>query len=209
MMKKYDAIVVGAGVGGLAAANKLAKDGLHTLLLEKHNIPGGAVTTFRRGRFEFEAGPHYFSHYGTKETPQTMYKILEEFGLYDSRSIIVNGHVPVEQKKGESPIKCGGKLLVIDGGFSKAYQEKTGIAGYTLVSNSRGMRLVEHEMFESKEAAIIKESDIISESMILETAQHRVRVADTDIGKELRESIRNLEMLLQAYQDGTLIEKVK
>ncbi len=149
------------------------------------------------------------AYYALYDNADVVRKILEEFGLYDSRSIIVNGHVPVEQKKGESPIKCGGKLLVIDGGFSKAYQEKTGIAGYTLVSNSRGMRLVEHEMFESKEAAIIKESDIISESMILETAQHRVRVADTDIGTELRESIRNLEMLLQAYQDGTLIEKVK
>ena len=107
-MKKYDAIVVGAGVGGLAAANKLAKDGLHTLLLEKHNIPGGAVTTFRRGRFEFEAGPHYFSHYGTKETPQTMYKILEEFGLADQFEAVPMHKNVVLKRPGQEDIYLPG-----------------------------------------------------------------------------------------------------
>ena len=119
----------------------------------------------------------------------------------------MNGHVPVEAKKGESPIRCGGKLLIIDGGFSKAYQGKTGIAGYTLVCNSYGMRLVAHEPFESTEAAIKKESDIFSDSVIVETMKKRLRVADTDIGAEIRERIRALEGLLQAYRDGSLVEK--
>lgn len=134
-------------------------------------------------------------------------KILKEFGLDANKSHIVNGHVPVERKKGESPIKCGGKLLIIDGGFSKAYQDKTGIAGYTLVSNSYGMRLVAHEPFESAESAIRNESDIFSDSIIVETSRHRMNVADTDIGLELKESISQLEDLLQAYREGILIEK--
>ena len=134
-------------------------------------------------------------------------KILTEFGLDASEAHIVNGHVPVERMKGESPIKCNGKLLVIDGGFSKAYQAKTGIAGYTLVSNSYGMRLVSHEPFESAEAAIRNESDIFSDSIIVETSNHRINVAHTDIGAELKESISQLEDLLQAYREGILIEK--
>lgn len=115
--------------------------------------------------------------------------------------------MPVELKKGETPIKCDGKLLIIDGGFSKAYQSKTGIAGYTLVANSHGMRLVAHEPFESMEAAILHESDIFSDSTIVETAPNRIRVADTDIGTELKESIKQLEQLLQAYRDGIIVEK--
>jgi fructose-1,6-bisphosphatase-3 len=134
-------------------------------------------------------------------------KILEEFGLSAENSHIVNGHVPVELKNGESPIKCGGKLLVIDGGFSKAYQGKTGIAGYTLVANSYGMRLVAHEPFESAYSAIRNESDIFSDSIIVETAMRRQRVADTDIGEELRETIHQLEELLEAYREGIIVEK--
>lgn len=133
--------------------------------------------------------------------------IFEEFGLDPANSHIVNGHVPVERKKGESPIKCNGKLLVIDGGFSKAYQHKTGIAGYTLVVNSYGMRLVSHEPFESTETAIIKESDIFSDSIIVETANRRQCVGDTDIGLEIKESIHQLEELLEAYREGILVEK--
>lgn len=147
------------------------------------------------------------SYYRLLDNEDVINKILEEFGLDKTRSHIVNGHVPVELKKGESPIKCGGKLLIIDGGFSKAYQGKTGIAGYTLVANSHGMRLVAHEPFESAEAAILHESDIFSDSIILETSNTRIRVADTDIGAELKESIHQLEGLLQAYRDGILIEK--
>lgn len=134
-------------------------------------------------------------------------KILLEFGLDAEKSHIVNGHVPVERKKGESPIKCNGKLLVIDGGFSRAYQHKTGIAGYTLVVNSYGMRLVSHEPFESTDAAVRKESDIFSDSIIVETNYHRQCIADTDIGLEIKESIHQLEELLEVYREGILVEK--
>lgn len=147
------------------------------------------------------------SYYRLLDDEGTINRILMEFGLDIEHSHIVNGHVPVELKKGESPIKCGGKLLIIDGGFSKAYQGKTGIAGYTLVANSHGMRLVAHEPFESTEAAIRHESDIFSDSVILETSKTRISVADTDIGAELRESIYQLEELLQAYRNGIITEK--
>ena len=147
------------------------------------------------------------SYYSMFDNEQVLDSILEEFGLDTKKSHIINGHVPVELKKGESPVKCDGKLLIIDGGFSKAYQSKTGIAGYTLVANSHGMRLVAHEPFESTESAIIHESDIFSDSMVVETAPVRIRVSDTDIGTELKERIKQLELLLQAYRDGTIIEK--
>ena len=147
------------------------------------------------------------AYYRLLDSEMVVNRILQEFGLDESRSHIVNGHVPVERKKGETPIHCGGKLLVIDGGFSKAYQDKTGIAGYTLVVNSHGMRLVAHEPFESTESAILHESDIFSDSFILETTALRQKISDTEIGAELRETIHQLEELLQAYRDGILIEK--
>lgn len=147
------------------------------------------------------------AYYSMLDQEEILNRILTEFGLDIKKSHIINGHVPVELKKGETPIKCDGKLLIIDGGFSKAYQSKTGIAGYTLVANSHGMRLVAHEPFESTEAAIQQESDIFSDSTIVETAANRIRVADTDIGTELKESIKQLEQLLQAYRDGIIIEK--
>lgn len=100
-----------------------------------------------------------------------------------------------------------GKLLIIDGGFSKAYQGKTGIAGYTLVANSHGMNLVEHRPFVSAEDAIRNETDMVSDNILIETAKRRILVADTDIGRELKESIGHLEKLLNAYRDGILIEK--
>ncbi len=147
------------------------------------------------------------SYYRLMDDENVLNHILEEFGLNPSSSHIINGHVPVELKKGETPIKCNGKLLIIDGGFSKAYQGKTGIAGYTLVANSHGMSLVSHEPFESTEAAILNESDIFSDSIIVETATNRMRVADTDIGIELCASIKQLEELLEAYRDGIIVEK--
>lgn len=147
------------------------------------------------------------SYYRLYDNEEILNKILKEFGLPAEHSHIINGHVPVELKKGESPMKCGGKLLIIDGGFSKAYQEKTGIAGYTLIANSHGMRLVAHEPFESTEAAILRESDIFSDNYMVETSMFRKRVADTDIGTELKESIFQLEELLNAYREGVLPEK--
>ena len=147
------------------------------------------------------------AYYSLLDDETTINKIMREFGLDESHSHIVNGHVPVELKKGETPIKCGGKLLIIDGGFSKAYQSKTGIAGYTLVANSHGLNLVAHKPFESAEAAIREETDIVSDTIIVETAAHRLMVSDTDVGAELKESIADLEKLQEAYQDGTLNEK--
>ena len=147
------------------------------------------------------------SYYQLFDNEEVIRKIFMEFGLDEEHSHIVNGHVPVERKKGESPIKCGGKLLIIDGGFSKAYQDKTGIAGYTLVVSSHGMRLVAHEPFESTESAILHESDIFSDTTILETSSMRQKIANTDIGAEIRESIHQLEELLQAYRGGLITEK--
>ncbi len=148
------------------------------------------------------------AYYRHTDDENVINNILKEFGLDTERSHIVNGHVPVELKKGETPIRCGGKLLIIDGGFSKAYQGKTGIAGYTLVFNSHGMNLVAHEPFESKESAIVNETDIIDATINVETVTGgRLRVNDTDIGVELRAQIEGLKELLDAYRNGILVEK--
>ncbi|MDF2473052.1 MAG: hypothetical protein K0R21_834 [Anaerocolumna sp.] len=133
-------------------------------------------------------------------------QILQEFGLSTENSHIINGHMPVELKKGDTPVKCKGKLLIIDGGFSKAYQSKTGIAGYTLIFNSYGLRLVAHEPFESTEEAIVKESDIHSDTILVERAVKRTLVGDTDIGIEIKDKIKDLEELLKAYRTGVIIE---
>jgi len=134
--------------------------------------------------------------------------IMDEFGLEKDCRRIVNGHVPVKSKDGESPIKCNGKVLVIDGGFSKAYQKATGIAGYTLIYNSHGLVLAAHEPFESKEAAIETESDIYSRSTIIKQVAERKLVKDTDSGKVLMETIQDLEKLLEAYRSGRIAEKL-
>lgn len=167
------------------------------------------MTTFERYFIEDKTAHKEVknAYYRLLEEESFINRILEEFGLDKDKSRIINGHVPVEIKRGETPIKCGGKLLIIDGGFSKAYQEKTGIAGYTLVANSYGMRLVSHEPFTSAEEAVRNESDIFSDTINVETYRERHRVADTDIGVSLRESIYHLEQLLKAYQLGILIEK--
>lgn len=133
-------------------------------------------------------------------------KILAEFGLDPDESHIINGHMPVQTKNGENPIKAGGKLLVIDGGFSKAYQPQTGIAGYTLIYNSYGLILVSHEPFESIQKAIEEEKDILSSTEIIESTIKRQRVADTDIGKELKQQIKDLKMLLYAFRKGLIKE---
>lgn len=146
-------------------------------------------------------------YYRLLDEEKVLNKILEEFGLNTQSSHIINGHVPVELKKGDTPVKCGGKLLIIDGGFSRAYHGKTGIAGYTLVENSHGMNLVAHKLFESTEAAIREETDIVSDTITVETAAQRILVADTDIGAELKQSISHLEKLLEAYMNGTLTER--
>ena len=147
-------------------------------------------------------------YYSMLENEEVIDKILAEFGLPAEGTHIINGHVPVKSKNGENPIKCGGKVLVIDGGFSKAYQKETGIAGYTLIYNSYGLILAAHEPFESTESAIEKESDIHSDSIIVKRVVQRKLVGDTDIGRELKEQIADLEMLLEAYRSGRITERI-
>ena len=146
-------------------------------------------------------------YYQLLEQEEIVNKILAEFGLPEEDSHIINGHVPVETKRGESPVKCGGKLLIIDGGFSKAYQPKTGIAGYTLIYNSYGLLLAAHEPFESVEKAVLDGSDIYSHMMPVQHASRRKMVADTDTGKEVKENIADLEELLRAYREGLIVER--
>lgn len=134
--------------------------------------------------------------------------ILKEFGLDPTTGRIINGHVPVRTIKGETPIRANGKRFAIDGGFSKPYQEKTGIAGYTLIYNSHGIQLVEHESFESREQAILSGSDIHNRTLLQDFSGQRMHIKDTDKGKELLEQINSLEQLLQAYRSGTLRERL-
>ena len=146
-------------------------------------------------------------YYKLRDNEEIMNRILREFGLDETTAHIVNGHVPVKQKSGESPVKCGGKVLVIDGGFSKAYQSTTGIAGYTLIYNSYGMRLVAHKPFTTAEEAVRNETDIHSEPISVMKAPQRILIADTDNGKRLQERIGELKELLAAYRSGQIPEK--
>ena len=134
-------------------------------------------------------------------------RILDAFGVIGQNRHIINGHVPVHASKGENPIKAGGKLMVIDGGFSEAYHSETGIAGYTLVYHSRGFQLVQHEPFTSAEDAIRRGIDIKSTTQLVELSTHRMLVADTDKGAELRIQIEDLRQLLYAYRHGILKER--
>lgn len=134
--------------------------------------------------------------------------ILEEFGLDADTGHIINGHVPVKVGKGENPIKANGKLLVIDGGFAKAYQKETGIAGYTLIYNSYGLLLASHEPFESVEKAVNEGIDIRSTVRVVEKVVYRKKISDTDIGRNLKKQIYYLEMLLSAFHKGVIKEKI-
>ena len=166
------------------------------------------MTTFER-YFVAEKATHVEPknpYYRLLEKEEVVNAILAEFGLSGQEAHIVNGHIPIEAKKGESPVKCGGKLLIIDGGFSKAYQPKTGIAGYTLIYNSYGLVLAAHEPFESVEKAVSEGNDIVSHTILVQHVVRRKTVADTDNGKVMRENIRDLENLLQAYREGTIVE---
>ena len=145
----------------------------------------------------------YYTYY---QDPEVCRMLLKEFGLEGSHCHIINGHVPVKVKKGESPIKGGGKLIVIDGGFSKAYQPTSGIAGYTLTFGSRYMRIVAHQPFAGKQYAVQSNADIDNESHIFERMEKRLRVADTDEGQMLLERVSELMDLLDAYRSGAVTE---
>ncbi len=146
-------------------------------------------------------------YYNLRNDESVCETILSDFGLVPKDSHIINGHVPVKVKKGESPIKANGRLIVIDGGFAKAYQKETGIAGYTLIYNSHGLLLVSHEPFESTENAILQERDIFSSTVALQYSKERIRVKDTDIGKDIQRRINDLQKLLFAYRSGMIKEK--
>lgn len=148
-------------------------------------------------------------YFKLRDNEEVIDHILDAFGVVGSNRHIINGHVPVRTLKGENPIKANGKLMVIDGGFSKAYHNETGIAGYTLVYHSRGFQLVQHEPFTSTEDAIQRGTDIKSTTQIVEMSNRRMLVADTDIGVELRKQIDDLEELLFAYRHGYIKEKEK
>ena len=167
------------------------------------------MTTFERyfiddkKAHEEEKNPYY----QLRNEEKVCKEVLRNFGLDPEHSHIINGHVPVKVVKGESPIKANGRLFVIDGGFAKAYQKETGIAGYTLIYNSHGLVLVSHEPFESTEVAIREEKDILSSTVALQYTQDRIRVRDTDVGKELSKNIQELEQLLSAYYAGLIKER--
>lgn len=145
--------------------------------------------------------------YSYLDDERVMGGIFEDFGMDPETSRIVCGHVPVKVKDGEDPVKCGGRVLTIDGGFSKAYQPTTGIAGYTLISNSYGFVLAAHEPLESMRAAVVNELDIHSSRKVVELVDKRTLVADTDNGAVLKQQIADLEELLEAYRCGIVAEK--
>ena len=146
-------------------------------------------------------------YFQLRDNEQVCDRILDAFGVTGDNRHIINGHVPVHASKGENPIKANGKLMVIDGGFSEAYHNETGIAGYTLVYHSRGFQLVQHETFMSAQDAIQRGLDIKSTTQLVELSAHRMLVADTDKGTELRSQIADLRELLYAYRHGILKEK--
>ena len=169
------------------------------------------MTTFERRLIKDEsiwAEPKnaYYKYYND---PAVCDALLREFGLEGPHCHIINGHIPVKSKKGESPVKGGGKLLVIDGGFCKAYQKTTGIAGYTLIYNSSCFRLVSHEPFAGRASAIRKNRDIVSSSVVFERLESRMKIAGTDIGRQLQEQIDDLMALLGAYRSGEIAEDHK
>ena len=147
------------------------------------------------------------NYFKLRDSEEVCDRILDAFGVKGENRHIINGHVPVHASKGENPVKAGGKLMVIDGGFSEAYHNETGIAGYTLVYHSRGFQLVQHEPFTSARDAIVRETDIKSSIQIVEMSAHRMRVADTDKGEELRAQVADLKELLYAYRHGIITEK--
>ena len=209
LMDRTDAIIRQAYYGeGQEKANALDYmlylwEGAYSPLYNKDKM-----TTFER-YFIADKTPHEEkkgAYFTLADSEQICEKILKEFGLDAATGRIVNGHVPVRTVKGETPLRANGKRFVIDGGFSKPYQEKTGIAGYTLIYNSHGIQLVEHESFESREQAVLSGSDIQNRLLLQDFTGKRMRIKDTDKGKELLEQIQSLEQLLHAYRSGEMRE---
>ena len=169
------------------------------------------MTTFERRLIKDESAwtepkTPYYTHY---QDPAMCDFLLKEFGLEGPHCHIINGHIPVKSKKGESPLKGGGKLIVIDGGFCKAYQGTTGIAGYTLIYNSWVLRIVSHEPFCGQKTAIEDNEDIVNNSQVFERMDARIKIAQTDIGRKLQAEADALRDLLAAYKAGAVPEDHK
>ena len=169
---------------------------------KKSPLCGRNIKTFERTFIQDktawkEPTDPYYKFYHTEKTCNM---ILREFGLFSPLSHIINGHTPVKTVEGEEPVRANGKLIVIDGGFSQAYHKTTGIAGYTLIYNSHGMRIKAHQPFESVEKVLEENKDIESTSTMFETEADRIMVGDTDEGKEIKEEIQMLKKLLEVYR---------
>ena len=194
--------VIGLGYIGLPTALMMASHGVEVIGTDYNKA---LVATLNAGKTTFKEEKGYY--FQLRDNEEVCDRILDAFGVKGPNRHIINGHVPVHVAKGENPIKANGKLMVIDGGFSEAYHSETGIAGYTLVYHSRGFQLVQHEPFMSAEDAIQRGIDIKSTTQLVELSAHRMRVADTDKGIELRSQIEDLRQLLYAYRHGILKEK--
>ena len=210
LMDRTDAIIRQAYYG----TGQAKQDALDYMLYlwEGANSPlynKDKMTTFER--YFLPKGPAWDEHKGAyfslADDEKICERILAEFGLDPATGRIVNGHVPVRTINWETPMRANGKRFVIDGGFSKPYQEKTGIAGYTLIYNSHGIQLVEHESFESREQAVLSGNDIQNRTLLQDFSGKRMRIKDTDKGKELLQQITSLEQLLALYRSGTLRER--
>lgn len=172
----------------------------------KSPLSGRNIKTFERTYVKDESTWHEASnpYYQYYEQEKICNMILHEFNLYSDRSHIINGHTPVRTSRGEHPVRANGRLMVIDGGFCKSYHKTTGIAGYTLIFNSHGIRIKSHQPFQSVYAALTENKDIESRSELVETERERLMVRNTDTGKKILENIKGLKMLLQAYREGTM-----
>ena len=172
----------------------------------KSQLSGRNIKTFERTYVKDESTWHEASnpYYQYYEQEKICNMILHEFNLYSDRSHIINGHTPVRTSRGEHPVRANGRLMVIDGGFCKSYHKTTGIAGYTLIFNSHGIRIKSHQPFQSVYAALTENKDIESRSELVETERERLMVRNTDTGKKILEDIKGLKMLLQAYREGTM-----
>ena len=172
----------------------------------KSPLSGRNIKTFERTYVKDESTWHEASnpYYQYNDQEKICNMILHEFNLYSDRSHIINGHTPVRTSRGEHPVRANGRLMVIDGGFCKSYHKTTGIAGYTLIFNSHGIRIKSHQPFQSVYAALTENKDIESRSELVETERERLMVRNTDTGKKILEDIKGLKMLLQAYREGTM-----
>lgn len=209
----YDALELWARKGRYSHSEREKAYGLDVMYFiwtnEKSPLYGkDKMTTFERYFLDDKVlyKEEKNSYYSLIEKPEVVRRLFAEFGIDYETGHIVNGHMPVKRKEGESPVHCGGKVIIIDGGFSAPYQKVTGIAGYTLVSDSRVLKIISHEPFVSTEEAIANERDIRSATEIIAHASGRLRVADTDRGREMQERIDDLKALIVAYKSGRIRE---